>query len=412
MDRYLLDMMASSPFEAVQPAGTRRRLCRLSVVTLACLALWPAFAAEPAAPVADTKARQALIVDGETGAVLFEKEADTPFPPASLAKLMTMEVVFEALAAGQVALDQVFPVSEHAWRTGGAPSGTSTMFAALKSSIPLDALIKGTIIQAANDATIVIAEGMAGSEAGFARLMNEAASRLGLSQSTFVNPSGLPTDGQSVTARDLVVLARHIEQDHAAFYAIYSEPSFEWNKIFQRNRNPLLPMSIGATGMATGYTEASGYSLVGVTHRDGRKTFMALGGLASIKERTEEARRLLDWSNDQFERVELFAGDVPVGRVSVYGGVASSIDVQTKAPVVVYVPKGRAEGVKADIEYEGPLRAPVEAGQKVGTLTIRIDGRTSLSSDLFATGQVDEGTFASRAMGAAQELAFGWIRAL
>ncbi|KQT60351.1 MULTISPECIES: D-alanyl-D-alanine carboxypeptidase family protein [unclassified Aureimonas] len=383
-----------------------------------CLSLSPAAlvsaaaAADRASAPVETKARQALIVDGETGAVLFEKDAAAPFPPASLAKLMTMEVVFEALEAGKLSLDQTFPVSEHAWRTGGAPSGTSTMFAGLNSSVPLDALIRGTIVQAANDATIIIAEGMAGSEPGFAGLMNEAAKTLGLAGSHFVNPSGLPAEGQSVTARDLVTLARHIEEHHPNFYAIYAEPSFEWNKIFQRNRNPLLAMGIGATGMGTGYTEASGYSLMGVTDRAGRKTFLALGGLDSIKDRTEEARRLLDWSNDTFERAELFAAKTPFGAASVYGGVVSNVPVETHEPIVVYVPKEREDAVKAEFVYDGPLLAPVEAGQKIGRLSILIDGRESLSADLFAATAVEQGTFASRAMGAARELAFGWIRAL
>lgn len=359
-----------------------------------------------------TKAKQAIIVDGETGAILFEKDADTPFPPASLAKLMTMEVVFTALAEGRLRLDQELPVSEYAWRAGGAPSGTSTMFAKINSRVPLEALIRGTIIQAANDAAIVIAEGIAGSEAAFAAVMNETARGLGLTASTFVNPTGLPAEGQTVTVRDLSILARHIHAAHRDLYRIYAEPYFEWNGIFQRNRNPLLPLDVGATGMGTGFTEASGYSLVGVTEKNGRTTFLALGGLASVKERADEARRLLEWSNGSFRREELFKVSAPVGNATVYGGVEASLPLVTREPIVAYVPNDRPLSVSAQIRYEGPLRAPIAAGDKVARLEVLIDDRVSVSRDLYAGSAVAQGTFTSRAIDAAQELAFGWIRAL
>ncbi|BDA84628.1 D-alanyl-D-alanine carboxypeptidase [Aureimonas sp. SA4125] len=400
-----------SAFVVSRHARTRRIGATLGSLVLACLiSASAALGAEPAG--LETKARQALIVDGETGAVLFEKDADTRFPPASLAKLMSMEVVFEAIEAGRLSPTQEFTVSEHAWRTGGAPSGTSTMFAKLNSSVAVEALIRGTIVQAANDAAIILAEGMAGSEEAFAGLMNETAARLGLSRSTFVNPTGLPAEGQAVTARDLVRLARHIRSTHTQFYGIYAEPSFEWNKIFQRNRNPLLPMNIGATGMGTGYTEASGYSIVGVTEREGRTTIIVLGGLESIKDRTEEARRLLDWSNTSFRRRELFAAGVRVGSATVFGGGQAEVSLLTRTPLVAYVPQDHPERVSARVRYAGPLLAPVVAGAEVGQIEVLIDGRVSIAQPLFAAESVEQGTFAARALDAAQELAFGWIRSL
>jgi D-alanyl-D-alanine carboxypeptidase (penicillin-binding protein 5/6) len=390
---------------------SKKSLSAFGCIALACLLqASSALAAEPA--MVDSKARQALIVDGETGAVLFEKDSATPFPPASLAKLMTMEVVFEAIEAGRLSPAQEFSVSEYAWRTGGAPSGTSTMFAKLNSSVAVEALIRGTIVQAANDAAIVLAEGIAGSEAAFAQLMNQTAQTLGLTHSTFVNPTGLPADGQAVTARDLVKLARHIQATHRQYYPIYAEPSFEWNKIFQRNRNPLLAMNIGATGMGTGYTEASGYSLVGVTERDGRTTFIALGGLDSIKDRTEEARRLLDWSNTSFSRKQLFAAGAQVGSASVFGGGKAEVKLVTKDAVVAYVPQDRPDRVTARVRYAGPLRAPIAAGDKVGEIEVRIDDKVSVAHPLYAAETIEQGTFAARALDAAQELAFGWIRSL
>lgn len=385
-----------------------RQFLALTTLLCALLPLSGALAAE----AMTTKARNAIIIDGETGAVLFEKDADKPFPPASLAKLMTMEVVFTAIEENRFALTQEFKVSEHAWRTGGAPSGTSTMFAKLNSMVPLQDLIRGTIIQAANDAAIVIAEGIAGSEANFAGLMNETARKLGLKNSTFANPTGLPADGQSVTVRDLTVLARHIQEAHGSFYGLYAQPDFEWNKIKQRNRNPLLAMNIGATGMGTGYTEASGYSLVGVTQLDGRTTFMALGGLSSIPERTEEAKRLLTWSNTAFRREQLFAEGSSVGTATVYGGDQPGVTLLTREPVIAYVPSDRPETVTAMIRYDGPLQAPIDAGARIGRLEVNIDGQLSVAHDLYAGQSITRGTFAMRALDAAQELAFGWIKSL
>ncbi|KAB0682085.1 D-alanyl-D-alanine carboxypeptidase [Aureimonas leprariae] len=368
-------------------------------------------AAEPWSP-RDTKAAQALVMDGETGAILFEKNADKPFPPASLAKLMAMEVVFEAVDKHKVRLDQTFPVSDHAWRTGGAPSGASTMFAKLKSQVPLDALIRGVIVQAANDAAIVIAEGMSGSEEAFAGLMNDRARQLGLAGSTFVNPTGLPAPGQKVTARDLATLARHIEEAHPDLYRIYSEPQFEWNKITQRNRNPLLQQELGATGMGTGFTEAGGYSMVGVTQQDGRKTFMILGGLPTIKDRQDDARRMIEWSNSAFRRDVLFDAGARVGKASIYGGLQPEIDIVTHEPLVAFVPTDKPERVKARVAYDWPLRAPIEDGQKVGRIEVTIDDSVSVVHDVFAATKVEQGSFAGRALDAAQELALGWIRAL
>jgi D-alanyl-D-alanine carboxypeptidase (penicillin-binding protein 5/6) len=228
----------------------------------------------------ETKAQQAFLIDAETGTILYSKDPDTQFPPASLAKLMTMEVVFNAVKSGRLSLDETFYVSENAWRTGGAPSRTSTMFAALGSSIRLEDLIQGVIVQSANDGCIIIAEGMAGSEENFAQLMNERAREIGLTRSVFRNSTGLPAEGQFVTARELVRLAAHIWREYPEFYRYYSQADFTWNGIFQRNRNPLLGMNIGADGLKTGYTEASGYAIAGSVERDGRRLFVALSGSA------------------------------------------------------------------------------------------------------------------------------------
>ena len=360
----------------------------------------------------ETEAKEALLVDGATGTILFSKNPDKPFPPASLAKMMTMEIVFEAIGSGRLRLDTEFPVSEHAWRTGGAPSRTSTMFAKLNSQVPVEALVRGTIIQSANDAAIVLAEGMAGSEKAFAALMNKRAAELGMSGSHFVNPTGLPADGQKVTARDLVTLARQIRDTHPELYKIYAEPAFEWNKIFQRNRNPLLSMDLGADGMETGYTEASGFALVGVTEAGGRETFLAMSGLQSAKDRSSEARKLLLHAREGFVTDELFEPGAIVGSASVFGGADPSVQLTVDKAADALVPQGARDRMKAHIRYEAPLLAPLAEKQKVATLEVTVDGETVYSQDLFTAKAVPTGSFSDLAAGAAKELAVGWLRAL
>ena len=362
-------------------------------------------------PVA-SDAIQALMVDGATGTVLFRKNPDAAFPPASLAKMMTMEIVFGAIEDGQIGLDTEYPISEHAWRTGGAPSRTSTMFAKLNSTVPVAALIRGTIVQSANDAAIALAEGLSGSEAAFAERMNQRAAELGMSGSHFVNPTGLPADGQEVTTRDLVKLARHIRNTYPELYKIYAEPAFEWNKIFQRNRNPLLSMDLGADGMETGYTEASGFALVGVTEAGGRETFLAMSGLESARQRSEEARKLLTYARDGFTTEKLFDAGALVGTAAVFGGEAASVPLTVRETTTALVPEGSRDRIKAQIRYDGPLMAPLAQDQKVATLDVTIDGQSVYSQDLYTARAVGVGGFTELAAGALKELALGWLRAL
>ena len=277
-------------------------------VLVACLALLAVAAAAGPLPAAaqgfETRAAHAILVDAETDTVLLQHEADARMPPASMAKLMTMAVVFDALETGRLRLDDEFVVSENAWRNGGAKSGGSTMFAELGSTIRVEDLIHGVIVQSANDGCIIIAEGMAGTEASFAAMMNAEARKLGLTDSHFTNSTGLPDPEQYVTARDLATLAKHLIYDFPEYYAIYQQTEFTWNKIRQRNRNPLLEMGIGADGLKTGYTEESGYGLVGSASRDGQRLIMVINGTKSDKERAEEARKLMDWGFRAFERVD------------------------------------------------------------------------------------------------------------
>lgn len=357
----------------------------------------------------NTPAAQALLMDADTGTVLFAKEPDARIPPASLAKLMTMEVVFHQLKTGKLSLEERFFVSENAWRKGGASSGGSTMFAELNSEIPLEDLIKGVIVQSANDGCIIIAEGLAGSEAAFAGLMNERARKLGLNGSFFTNSTGLPDEDQYVSIRDLAKLAQHVIREYPEYYRYYKEPEFEWNKILQRNRNPLLKMNIGADGMKTGFTEASGYGIVGTAIRNDQRLIAVMSGMKSKRQRAEEARKIIDWGFRAFEKFSLFENGEVIGRANVYGGVTPGVGVVGKGPVEIYLPIGNRDKLKARIVYNGPLIPPVSEGDKIATLKVWIGDELSQETDLYAAETVTKGGIKRQAIDAAKELLFGWL---
>jgi D-alanyl-D-alanine carboxypeptidase (penicillin-binding protein 5/6) len=366
--------------------------------------------APAAAQLFETKAAQAFMIDAETGTVLFSKDADRPIPPASLAKLMTMEVAFNAVKSRRMTLDDTFVVSENAWRTGGAPSRTSTMFAKLKSAIRLEDLIQGVTVQAANDGCIIIAEGLAGSEANFAAQMTERARQIGLEKSTFVNSTGLPADGQQTTVRELALLALHIWREYPDLYRYYGQKDFTWNKITQKNRNPLLAMDIGADGLAVGMSEASGFGIVGSVSHNGARLIAAMSGLASDRERAEEARKLLDWGIRSFQKTEIFARNEVVGEAQVFGGAKSGVALRAKGPVNIFVPIANRDKLTARIVYDGPVAAPVEEGQAVGALRVWIGDTLSQETPLFAAESVGPGSLPQRALDAVKELAVGWLR--
>ena len=377
------------------------------MVAFAVLATWPAHAF---AQSFETSAAQAFMVDVETGTVLFSKEPDAAFAPASLAKLMTMEVVFHAIGEGKLSLDDTFAVSENAWRTGGAPSGTSTMFAALKSSVAVRDLVRGVVVQQANDGCIVLAEGLAGSESAFAEMMNERARALGLTGSHFVNATGLPAEGQKTTVRDLVTLSTHLRQAHPDLFAIYAEPSFEWNKIYQLNRNPLLKLDLGADGLATGWSKEGGFAIAGSASRDGRRLLLAMSGLASDSQRADEARRMLEWGNKAFQRQEIFRDGELVGLAQTYGGAKGGVALKARGPISILVPVDNRERLIARIVYEGPLEAPVEAGVQVGKLKVWVGESLRQETPLYTAEQVPVGGLHRRALDAIEELLIGWTR--
>ncbi len=367
-----------------------------------------AFAQTPApAPLIESKAAQVYLIEASTGTVLFSKNEKKSFAPASLAKLMTLEVVFDALKKGEIRPDTIYPVSEYAWRTGGAPSRTSTMFAAVKSQVPVADLIKGIAVQTANDGCLIIAEGMAGSEAKFVERMNARAAELGLSDSHFANATGLPHPDNRSTLVDLVKLARHLVETYPDLYQTFSLAEFEWNKILQRNRNPLLP--IGADGLGTGFAEESGFAIIASMERDGRRLFLGLSGAQTDKERTEEATRLLNWGFDGFEMRTLFKPGEVVGEASVYGGNPSKVPLVAHGPVEVYVPVNNPDRLQARIVYRWPLKPPVAADREIATLNILSGERPLVSVPLKSAQAVEVGTLRQRAWDAVIELLFFWI---
>ncbi|MGV1954756.1 D-alanyl-D-alanine carboxypeptidase family protein [Agrobacterium sp. 22-214-1] len=380
-----------------------------SVVAAAAFAFFSAGPVQSQTGPFIAKAEQAYMIDAETGTVLLSQNENQPFPPASLAKLMTIEVVLDALSKGQVTSETAYPVSEYAWRTGGAPSRTSTMFAALKSSVSINDLLTGIIVQNANDGCIVVAEGMAGSDSAFAKRMTVRAGELGMSSSTFTNSTGLPDPGNRTTARDMVRLAQHLRDTYPERYGLFTKPDFEWNRIFQRNKNTLLMPGSGIDGLGLGFAEGSGFAAVVSAEREGRRVYLALAGIVDDKTRQEEARRVVDWGLTAFEKRHLFSKDEAVGSVSVYGGDVSHIDLSPKEDVSVLVPVNNPERISGRIVYRWPLNAPLDVGANAGTLKIFSGERLLREVPLYTKAAVGKGSLTQNATGALKELLLFWL---
>jgi D-alanyl-D-alanine carboxypeptidase (penicillin-binding protein 5/6) len=358
-----------------------------------------------------TAAPHAILIEGESGSVLFEKGADDLIPPASLSKLMTAEVVFNEIKQGRLKPTTEFSVSTNAWRKGGAPSRTSAMFLPIRSKVAIDDLLHGVIIQSGNDACIVLAEGISGSENDFAELMTKRAREIGLTKSTFGNSNGLPHPKQLMTSRELGKLARHIIESYPDYYKIYSEREFTWTKIRQYNRNPLLSMNIGADGLKTGYTKEAGYGLVGSAVQNGTRLIVVVNGLRTEKERADEGKRLLEWGFTNFQAGMLFAEGQEIADAKVYGGEQSSVPLVAGKAVKLMVPRGVREKIIARVVYNGPVRPPVEEGQKIGTLKVWRNDVLALEVPLQAAASVAPGPIHKRAIDAASELVIGLFRA-
>ncbi|CAM5389701.1 serine-type D-Ala-D-Ala carboxypeptidase OS=Afipia felis OX=1035 GN=dacC PE=3 SV=1 [Afipia felis] len=358
----------------------------------------------------DTEAPTAILIDARTGSILFEKNADELRAPSSMMKLMTAEVIFHALAKGEIKLTDEYRISEHAWRTGGAPSGSSTMFAAIHSLVSVDNLLRGLVIQSGNDSCIALAEGFAGSEDAFVNRMQARAREIGLTRSTFGNTNGLPNPDNKMTVRELAQLARHIILTYPEFYKLFGEREFTWNKIRQMNRNPLLGSLDGADGLKTGYTKEGGYGMVGSAVQGGTRLIVVVNGLETSAERAGAAKKLLEWGFKNFESRILFDAGQTIAYGKVFGGESGSVELHANEPVSVMVQKNGNDKLIARIVYTGPIRAPVQSGQQVGLFKLWRNGNLALEVPVHAAQSIGTGSMTSRAFDGVSELAIGLFR--
>ncbi len=341
-----------------------------------CLAALPSSAME-------TVAKQAYILDLQTGAVLLDKDSATPTPPASLSKLMTIYMAFEQLKSGKLSLDDKYVVSRKAWRMGG-----SKMFVEVKKQVRIEDLLRGIVVQSGNDACIVIAEGLSGAESAFADAMNRKAEEIGLTDSNLVNSTGWPHDAHLMSPRDLAVLSRRIIEEFPEYYPYFAEKSFRYNKIKQGNRNPLLYGDTGADGLKTGHTRAAGYGLVASAIRNDRRVVMVLTGMPSARTRSFESRRLLNWAFQSFRNYTLFERGAVVDRADVWLGQEDGVPLVTERDIKVSLPRASRPGLKVKIVYEGPVPAPIEKGTKIAMLVIAAPDFETLEVPLVAGADV------------------------
>jgi D-alanyl-D-alanine carboxypeptidase (penicillin-binding protein 5/6) len=372
---------------------------RPAITALLLAASLVAFPFARPASALETPARAAIVVDLNSGAVLLEKNADTPLHPASMSKLMTLNMVFEAIESGRLSLDDEFPVSEKAWSMGG-----SKMFVRVGDRIRIDDLLHGVIVQSGNDACIVLAEGLAGTEEAFAAKMNERAPEIGLTNSHFVNSTGWPADDHLMSVRDLATLTARIIREFPAFHEYFAIREFTWEGITQQNRNPLLSLDIGADGMKTGHTEDAGYGLVASTIRDGRRVVTVISGLDSVASRAIEAEKLVSWAYRDFRTGVLYAGGQPVAQAEVWIGEAARVGLAPESDIAITVPVADADKIRAHVRYDGPVAAPIEAGQKIAELVVEVPGLGPAVHPLVATEAVAAGGIGARVAAAARLL--------
>jgi serine-type D-Ala-D-Ala carboxypeptidase (penicillin-binding protein 5/6) len=352
-----------------------------------------------AAGAFETKAREALVIDDGTGMVMFDKNAETPIPPASMSKLMTLYMLFEAIRDGRVTKDTEFLVTPRAQSMEG-----SRMFVEAGTSVKVADLIQGIIVQSGNDACVVVAEGLAGNEATFAEQMTKRARELGMSDSHFANASGLPDPGQVMSPHDLVTLARHIIDDFPEDYRYFQETEFTWNGIRQPNRNPLLKLGLGVDGLKTGHTSEAGYGLVGSAVQNGQRVLFMVGGLSSESERASETQAIVKWAFGAFDTVKFFDAGAQVAQADVWLGAIPQVALVAPHDLQMLVPREDRAGLTAHVVFSSPIEAPIAQGQKLGALQVEVPGHAPVDFDLVAANAVPRGGLLTR-IGAAATLA-------
>ncbi len=355
----------------------------------------------------ETLAKQVVLMDAETGTILFDKDADVPMPPASMSKLMTVFMVFERLRDGRLSLDDTFRISENAWRKGGTKSGSSTMFLVPGKRARIEDLIRGIIVQSGNDACIVIAEGISGSEEAFAGEMTERAKQLGLTSSTFKNSTGWPHPEHRMSPKDLALLAKHTIEQFPEYYHYYSERSFVYNGIKQNNRNPLIYKEMGADGLKTGYTQKSGYGLTGSATRGDRRLILVVNGLSSKKERAREPERLLEWGFREFGNYALLGAGEVVEEAQVWLGKKATVQLIIENELKLTLHKKSRREMKVAVNYQGPIPAPVKKGDVLATLSISAPGEKTIDIPLVAAVDVEQLGLMGRLVAAFKHILWG-----
>lgn len=346
----------------------------------------------------ETKARNAILIDYDTGAYLYAKDAQKMVPPASMSKLMTVYVLFSKLKDGSLSLDDTFTVSENAWRKGGAASGGSTMFLKIGEKVRVEDLIKGILIQSGNDACIVVAENIAGSEEDFVDEMMKAAQKLGLKNSSFANATGLPHPDHRMSMEDLAILARHIIKEFPEYYSIFSMKEFTHNGIKQGNRNPLLYSMSNADGLKTGHTEEAGYSLTASAKKGDRRLIEVMAGMSSNKERSDEAEKLMSWGFREYNNYKVLTEGQKIATIPVWFGTQKSVDLVVPETVLRTLKKNKVSKLKMTAEYDKPAKAPIKKGDKLGFVKINIPEQTDIEVPLVAAQNVESIGFVGRFM--------------
>ena len=355
-----------------------------------------------------TKAPYVFLVDVESDTLLFEKNADVPMIPASMTKIVTLSLLFDQIKRGVVKMDDSFFVSINAWKKGGAASGSSTMFLNPESSVSVRDLIQGVIVSSGNDASIAIAENLAEDESTFAEDMTRFAESIGMTKSKFLNATGWPEAGHQTTAREMANLSLHQIRTFPEFYKMYSQRSYKWNDILQRNRNDLLKLDLGVDGMKTAHSSDSGYGIVASAAKDGRRLLLVVHGLRSGKERLFEARRILEWGFRAFRTYRFFKEGETILNAPVWHGSKRHTALLLGENIFLTIPKEMRPGLSVRLLYDSPLKAPIKKGTKIGVIQVTSrQGDLLREADLFAGSSVKRGNIVERTRSTLEYLFFG-----
>lgn len=336
----------------------------------------------------ESKAKNLILMDFDTGQYLYTKDADKMIPPASMSKLMTVYMIFNKLKDGSLSLDDTFTVSENAWRKGGAASGGSTMFLSIGDKVRVEDLLKGIIIQSGNDACIVVAENLAGSEEDFVAEMNKKADEIGLVNSHFVNATGLPHPDHRMSVEDLAKLSRRIISEYPQYYHLFSQKEFVYHNIRQGNRNPLLYSMQSADGLKTGHTEEAGFCLTASAKRGDRRLIGVMTGLKSNKERSEEADKIMNWGFREFDNYTILKQNTKVAEIPVWYGQKASVGLLVSQNLVRTLKKSKSDKIKLIAVYDKPVKAPIKVGQQLGYVKVEIPGQEDMQIPLIASENV------------------------